>query len=283
MKSPMSNIQIKNQFIKNLSPIAKEVYFASQKDIIKNIEDKNNVSKAIKVAVNRAIADKGVNMHKDDINYLITNIIHDIIKDFSMLSLEDVYLCFSMGVRGKLGEYYGLNVSTLYGWLEKYRNDVLPIANAEIVGLLPKPVESDYIDKEKIELELVDEICLLIEDKEIDFFNDFGNIRYNLLENYNFIHFSSEQKMEFFNQAREQYKLDLQKNNRELIEQGRSIQISPISNFINKLETNDKTTKDIVVMYAKKIAFRYFISNIIDKQKLRIELTQKIKDYYGTN
>lgn len=279
----MSNIQIKNQFIKNLSPIAKEVYFASQKDIIKNIEDKNNVSKAIKVAVNRAIADKGVNMHKDDINYLITNIIHDIIKDFSMLSLEDVYLCFSMGVRGKLGEYYGLNVSTLYGWLEKYRNDVLPIANAEIVGLLPKPVESDYIDKEKIELELVDEICLLIEDKEIDFFNDFGNIRYNLLENYNFIHFSSEQKMEFFNQAREQYKLDLQKNNRELIEQGRSIQISPISNFINKLETNDKTTKDIVVMYAKKIAFRYFISNIIDKQKLRIELTQKIKDYYGTN
>lgn len=279
----MSNIQLKNQFVKNLSPIAKEVYFASQKDIIKNIEDKNNVSQAIKIAVNRAIADKGVNMHKDDINYLITNIIHDIIKDFSMLSLEDVYLCFSMGVRGKLGEYYGLNVSTLYGWLEKYRNDVLPIANAEIVGLLPKPVESDYIDKEKIELELVDEICLLIEDKEIDFFNDFGNIRYNLLENYNFIHFSSEQKMEFFNQAREQYKLDLQKNNRELIEQGRSIQISPISNFMNKLETNDKTTKDIVVMYAKKIAFRYFISNIIDKQKLRIELTQKIKDYYGTN
>ncbi len=279
----MSNIQIKNQVIKNLSPIAKEVYFASQKDMIKNIEDKNNVSKSIKVAVNRAIADKGVNMHKDDINYLITNIIHDIIKDFSMLSLEDVYLCFSMGVRGKLGEYYGLNVSTLYGWLEKYRNEVLPIANAEIIALLPKPVESDYIDKEKIELDLVDEICLLIDDKEIDFFNDFGNIRYNLLENYNFIHFSSEQKMEFFNQAREQYKLDLQKNNRELIEKGRSIQISPISNFMNKLETNDKTTKDIVVMYAKKIAFRYFISNINDKQKLRIELTKKIKDYYGTN
>ena len=149
--------------------------------------------------------------------------------------------------------------------------------------MLPKPVESDYIDKEKIELDLVDEICLLIDDKEIDFFNDFGNIRYNLCENYNFIHFSSEQKMEFFNQAREQYKLDLQKNNRELIEKGRSIQISPISNFMNKLETNDKTTKDIVVMYAKKIAFRYFISNINDKQKLRIELTKKIKDYYGTN
>jgi len=279
----MSNIQIKNQFIKNLSPIAKEVYFASQKDIIKNIEDKNNVSKAIKVAVNRAIADKGVNMHKDDINYLITNIIHDIIKDFSMLSLEDVYLCFSMGVRGKLGEYYGLNVSTLYGWLEKYRNDVLPIANAEIVGLLPKPVESDYIDKEKIELEMVDEICSLIENNKIDFFNDFGNFRYNLLERYNFIHFSSEQKMEFFNQAKEQYKLDLQKNNMELIEQGRSIQISPISNFMNKLENNDKTTKDIVVMYAKKIAFRYFLSNVKDKEKFRIELTKKIKDYYGTN
>jgi penicillin-binding protein-related factor A (putative recombinase) len=279
----MSNIQIKNQVIKNLSPTAKEVYFASQKDMIKNIEDKNNVSKAIKVAVNRAIADKGVNMHKDDINYLITNIIHDIIKDFSILSLEDVYLCFSMGVRGKLGEYYGLNVSTLYGWLQKYQNEVLPMANAEIVALLPKPVEIENIDKEKIELESVDEICSLIENNEIDFFNDFGNFRYNLLERYDFIHFSSEQKKEFFNQAREQYILELQKNNRELIEQGRSIQISPVSDFITKLENNNKTTNDIVVMYAKKIAFRYFISNINDKQKLRVELTKKIKDYYGTN
>lgn len=277
----MSNIQLKKDILLSLSTTAREVYLASKKPMIRDIKDKNVVAESVAVSVNRVIADKGVNMEKEDIQYLKLNITSDILRDFISFSVEDVALAFSMGVRGQLGEYFGINVSTLYQWLLKYKNEVLPKANEEILYALPKPVEEEKIDKKSVEFNLVDEIINLVGSEDLMQYNDYGNIKYNLLDKYNFLNFTIDEKMGFYEIAKQQYKDDLAKKNLDLIMKGRSIQVSTINNLLSSIESGNKTVNDIVIIMAKKIAFNQFISNVEDKQKLETELIQKINENYG--
>ena len=225
----MSNIQLKKDILLSLSTTAREVYLAGKKPMIRDIKDKNVVAESVAVSVNRVIADKGVNMEKEDIQYLKLNITSDILRDFISFSVEDVALAFSMGVRGQLGEYFGINVSTLYQWLLKYKDEVLPKANEEILYALPKPVVEEKIDKKSVEFELVDEIINLIGSEDLMQYNDFGNIKYNLLDKYNFLNFTIDEKMQFYQVAKQEYKDDLAKKNLDLIMKGRSIQVSPLN------------------------------------------------------
>lgn len=277
----MSNIQLKKDVLLSLSTTAREVYLAGKKPMIRDIKDKNVVAESVAVSVNRVIADKGVNMEKEDIQYLKLNITSDILRDFISFSVEDVALAFSMGVRGQLGEYFGINVSTLYQWLLKYKNEVLPKANEEILYALPKPVEEEKIDKKSVEFNLVDEIINLVGSEDLMQYNDYGNIKYNLLDKYNFLNFTIDEKMGFYEIAKQQYKDDLAKKNLDLIMKGRSIQVSTINNLLSSIESGNKTVNDIVIIMAKKIAFNQFISNVEDKQKLETELIQKINENYG--
>jgi len=277
----MSNIQLKKDILLSLSTTAREVYLAGKKPMIRDIKDKNVVAESVAVSVNRVIADKGVYMEKEDIQYLKLNITSDILRDFISFSVEDVALAFSMGVRGQLGEYFGINVSTLYQWLLKYKNEVLPKANEEILYALPKPVEEEKIDKKSVEFNLVDEIINLVGSEDLMQYNDYGNIKYNLLDKYNFLNFTIDEKMGFYEIAKQQYKDDLAKKNLDLIMKGRSIQVSTINNLLSSIESGNKTVNEIVIIMAKKIAFNQFISNVEDKQKLETELIQKINENYG--
>jgi hypothetical protein len=63
----MSNIQLKKDVLVSLSTTAREVYLAGTKPMIRDIKDKNVVAESVAIAVNRVIADKGLNMEKDDI------------------------------------------------------------------------------------------------------------------------------------------------------------------------------------------------------------------------
>jgi hypothetical protein len=186
-----------------------------------------------------------------------------------------------MGVRGQLGEYFGINVSTLYQWLVKYRQEVVPKANEEIYYVLPKPVVEEKVDKKSLELNLADEIIKLVGSEDLMLHNDFGNIKYNLLDNYHLINFTIDEKMEFYRNAQQEYKNDLEKKNLDLIMKGKSIQISTINNLLDSVENVNKTTNDILIIYAKKIAFRHFISNVNDKEQLETELKNKINEKYG--
>lgn len=277
----MSNIQLKKDVLVSLSTTAREVYLAGTKPMIRDIKDKNVVAESVAIAVNRVIADKGVNMEKDDIQYLKMNITSDILRDFIGFSVEDVSLAFSMGVRGQLGEYFGINVSTLYQWLVKYRQEVVPKANEEIYYALPKPVVEEKVDKKALELNLADEIINLVGSEDLMLHNDFGNIKYNLLDKYHLINFTIDEKMEFYRNAKQEYKNDLEKKNLDLIMKGKSVQISTINNLLDSIENVNKTTNDILIIYAKKLAFRHFIYKVDDKEQLETELKNKINEKYG--
>ena len=277
----MNNL-IKKSDITNLSPVARDVYVASNKPMIKSYEDLNIVVNAIHVSITQVIADKGVRLETEDINYLKQNICRDIIHDFNTLSLEDVNVCFRMGVRGKLGEYYGINVATLYQWLEKYKNEIIPEMNKEIHANLPKPLEIETkVDYKAFDFTLVETIKnILVGEIELTNYNDYGNIHYNLLDKLNLIHFTTDEKMEIFNRAKDVVKYNLTKKNIELIEQGRSIQIIDTEKLLKEIELNSKTNNDIVIIEAKKIAFRDCLSRIENTEKFIEELTQKIEEHY---
>jgi hypothetical protein len=278
----MNNL-IKKSDLTNLSPIARDVYVASNKPMIKSYEDLNIVVNSIHVSITQVIADKGVRLETEDINYLKQNICRDIIRDFNILSLEDINVCFRMGVRGKLGEYYGINVATLYQWLEKYKNEIIPEMNKEIHANLPKPLEIETkVDYKAFDFTLVETIKnILVGEIELTNYNDYGNIHYNLLDKLNLIQFTTDEKMEIFNRAKDVVKYNLTKKNIELIEQGRSIQIIDTEKLLKEIELNSKTNNDIVIIEAKKIAFRDCLSRIENTEKFIEELTQKIEEHYG--
>jgi hypothetical protein len=277
----MSNIELKKDVLLSLSTTAREVYLAGKKPMIRDFKDKNIIAESVAVSVNRVLADKGICMEKEDIQYLKLNITSDILRDFIGFSVEDVALAFSMGVRGQLGEYFGINVSTLYQWLVKYREEVVPKANKEIFNALPKPIVEQKIDKKAVELELVNEIFNLVGSEDLIQYNDYGNIKYNLLDSYNLLNFTIDEKMKFYSLAKSEYKSDLEKKNLDLISKGKSIQILIVNNLLSSSESANKTVNDILIIYAKKIAFRQFIVNVKNTEELQTELINKINANYG--
>ena len=168
-----------------ISNKSKSIYNANSFNMIKNIGNLNIVTNSIHTSINRVIADKGVNMNFEDMNYLKTTILNDVLNDFTTLTLEDVSLCLSMGVRGNLGEYFGINVVTIYEWLKKYKEELIPEAFKEVQFYL-KPIEikEEKIDYKKFDLEKVDNICnainLFKKNKQFEF-NDYGNVHYKFL------------------------------------------------------------------------------------------------------
>ena len=68
---------------KEVSNLSKTVYQANSSVMIKNVGDMNVVVNSIHQSINRAIADKGVNMLLEDMEYLKRSITDDILRDFT--------------------------------------------------------------------------------------------------------------------------------------------------------------------------------------------------------
>ena len=275
---------------KEVSNISRNVYQSHSLDIIKNIDNKNLIVNSIHQAVNKCLADKGINMIVEDMNYLKLTITDDIFKDFPTLTLQDINLCFSMGVRGNLGEYFGINVVTLYGWLKKYKEEVIPEATKEVnLYIKPAQLEEPKIDFKKLDLEKVDNICsaieLYIKDSFYDF-NDFGNIHYKFLDKLGYFNSISETEKDSLKEdAKQLFISDIKNNNLNLIERGKTFQITDINKLMENIENGEKDTETIIEISYKKLLLKKFIvnfkfsSNKLDKFKK--DLITKIKEHYG--
>jgi hypothetical protein len=55
------------------------------------------------------------------IKFQIQELSKDIDKNFNKLTVEELYIAFSEGVRGIYGEFYGLNNVTYFKWLKSYK------------------------------------------------------------------------------------------------------------------------------------------------------------------
>ena len=275
---------------KEVSNKNRNVYQAHSSVMIKNVEDKNIVVNSIHQSVNRTIADKGVNMEVVDMDYLKRSITDDILRDFPTLTLQDVNICFTMGVRGNLGEYFGINVVSLYGWLKKYKEEVIPEAIKEVALYLPPPqLEETAIDYKKLDLEKVDNICNAIETYIKDGiyeFNDYGNIHYNFLNRLGTFDDISDSEKDFVKEdARLLFISDVKNKNFSLLGQGKNFQLTDIRSLLEKIEEGEKDIETLIdISYRKLLLKRYVINlklSIKDLHKFKKELITKLEQDYG--
>ena len=57
--------------------------------------------------------------------------------------------------------------------------------------------------------------------------------------------------------------------------------MSSLNNLLSSIENVNKTTNDILIIYAQKIAFIEFMKRVENKESLQTELTKKINEHYG--
>jgi hypothetical protein len=275
---------------KEVSNKSRIVYQANNSIMIKNVEDKNIVVSSIHQAVNRCIADKGINMEVKDMNYLKESITDDILRDFPTLTLQDITLCFSMGVRGNLGEYFGINVVSLYGWIKKYKEEVLPEAVGEVNRYLPPAqLEEPKIDHKRLDLDKVENICSAIDLYITDGvyqFNDFGNIHYNFLNRLNVLDTISETERESIKEdARQLLISDMKNKNLTLLAQGKTYQLKDINDLMEKIEYGEKDTETMIEISYRKLLLKKFIVNFKfssnNLEEFKKDLILKVEQHYG--
>ena len=228
-------------------------------------------------------------MEAEDMKYLKKSVTDDILNDFSNLSLQDIQLCFKMGVRGNLGEYFGINVVTFYQWLKKYKEDILPQTFHEVSKFLPPAkAEEPQVDFKMLDLEKVNGICNAIDkykQEKIYDFNDIGNIHYKFLKRNNVFDFSDEVINSTKEDARSKFVSELKNKNLELLGQGKSIQMIQIDSVMDKIEQGDKDFESLIDILHLKLLLKHFIINFSSKKKdlenFKNDLIHKIELEYG--
>ena len=272
----------------NVSSRTKDIYLANNNQKIRLIDDKNIIVRQIHAFVNMTIIDKGVNMEKDDINYIKKRVADDIMKDFKGLSLEDVQLAFYYGVRGEFGEYYGINPITFYGWLKSYKNVLLPSVLKEVLPLLPKVAEKEVeIDKKEFDITMLNNLCAyyskLISGGVYDLF-DIGNIYFSFMNRMEMIDLSEEEWVEINDLAMGEVKIELSEQNKNLLNQGKSLHRINLSDAFKEIEAGEnKTYNSMLEIYSKRLALKKCLQKLAEnKIDLLHILTLKIQTFnYG--
>lgn len=274
----------------HISSKSRSVYIAHNGDMIKNISDMNIVVKSIHQSINRSMADKGVNMVLEELDYLKRSVTDDILKDFHTLSLQDIQLCFSMGVRGNLGEYFGMNVVTFYNWLKKYKEDVIPETMGEVKKYLPPvSVEEEKVDYKQLDLDKIDSICNAIisyNENAIYDFNDFGNIHYKFLNRFSiFDTFSEEQIQELKEQAKIELITEAKEKNLTLLAQRKNYQLNNLNKLLEDIEYGAKDTESMInIIFLKLLLKRFIVTfHTLGKniEEFKTELINKVEKSYG--
>jgi len=263
----------------------REIYNANNGVKIKEITDKNLVVKQIHVFVNMTILDKGINLEKDEINYIKTRVVDDIMRDYSSFSLDDIKLAFYYGVRGEFGEYFGINPITFYSWLKSYKTQMLPSVYKEVSPLLLKSQQQrDFFDYKQFDMELVDNLCLALSDLintgSHNIF-DFGNVYYSFLNRMELIDLNEKDIDYCKNKAKVKVKINLSKSNANYNKQGKSFhRINLIDAFENIEKENNNDLNVLIETEFKREVLDYMLDKYkINKLNLREILIEKIESF----
>lgn len=246
---------------------------------VSEIHDMNKVVNTIHTLVNMTIMDKGVNMPVEEQNFLKQRVTDDILRDFSRYTLEQIKLSFYYGVRGEMGEYFGLNPSTFYKWLKDFRYELMPNVNQEIKKFLPKPSEQKNVPSEKeidkrIANTIIEEFVKFRDEKVYDYY-DFGNIGYKLLERLKLIQLTNEEKDELIEESKIQFRSNIIKRNTELINQGKSFLKIDLKRAFKEIEEKTNPTfQHQIRIGAMRLAVFNFISKCVED---KVDLENQIK------
>jgi len=245
--------------------------------------DKNEVSEKIDAIINYTFAYKGQTPSTQrEYEFMSNAIKEDVFLNFYSYTLEDIENAFKLGVRGELGEYYGLNPKTFYSWLKDYKEKILNPSISKIYKSLPAPQIAPPNQKEVDEYSkrLVCDVYSKFCQQNIYEFNDIGNLIYNFLERIGLINLSLKDKNEIFNQSKISLKNELINKNDDLKRLGKTFQKLDLEKAFSEIELGgNKDFNNQLIVISKKLALKKFIQDCklsnIDLEKL---ITNKLKN-----
>lgn len=277
----MSNLKIYGQEISshNLDKKSVEVYvshFSNTK--IKNYEDKNIVKDKVKIILNNTFAYKGQSPNSErEYGFILVSLQEDLLNNFNDYTIQDVKLSFAYGVRGELGEYFGLNGKTFYDWLKNYKSKILNPTIQKVAKL--KPVEKSEVDSEAIYNNYIsilsDSYKKFLETQIYSLF-DYGNMIYNFLDKNKVIQYTKEEKFEMMNQAKHIVKNMLIEDNKHKKSLGKDFQILNLEKAFRQIENNESHQKEIIIE-SKRVALKRFFDDCLSKKITLDEFINLIK------
>jgi hypothetical protein len=276
---------------KDVSKEEKQVILASLNypkirnlNIIRGDDDTNNTDE-YDVLVNiiaKAIWDMGItekSMTKEEQLAFIPIGIEEI-KEFDMLTIEDVRICFKRGSRRKYGDFFQMSITTINCWLTAYVEGTKPSAMMRL----------PYIKKVEIRsiLEIIKEEGIIISNEELkrrheiwitsiyqkfeDFkvsgnydFVDFGNKFFNYCKKLGLIKLNEKQQEDLWNRAVKQLKDEYHPVNGRTF--GKRVDLKNIYESLKNPDEIDKKTEEIIVIRAKKLTVMYFFKKLINQKK----------------
>jgi len=269
----------------------KRVHLARNGKRVKEYEDKNVPAEKIGVYVNHTIMDKGVSMEPTEITYLTTRIIADIFDSFPHFTLEEIRLAFHLGVRGELGEYYGLNAVSFFNFLKAYNDDVKSNVNLK-VSKFEQQKKIEQKDTEKPSQKDIDaQFMLLLKDAvedvksgKTEFYNDSGNILYRWIDLHGAMPFSADEKKEMVKASKAFLKRRLHVDNMTLEKRKRGVQKINLKEAFEKINNDHEDYNTTVASGAMKIAVNEIIKRHISGKVDIVKKMQEIlnKKSYGT-
>ena len=225
------------------------------------------LNKSIINLVNTIYATAGQRASDDDIKALCILLKTELKTYFANATINEVEIACSKGIRKEYGEYFGISIVSINNWIkrnltsEERINTIKKYQN--IISMNQQPNELSQAEKDKIMLDSVDRLKEYSQQPEFNVENfDFGNAVYDFLVSNGTINYTTDEKNNFMEVAKEHLKRDamLQK-----------VRFEITHGSFNKILTVIEAQKSKpVVILAKKYALKkYFDSQITKKQSNR--------------
>lgn len=200
-----------------------------------------------------------------DQNFMVTELHKDVITRFKSLTLQEVDIALTNGVKGDYGEYFGLNVKSFNKFLNAYtfseeRGRAIEAGRNRIDSSKQITAKGSITKEENERISIENTLYTFNEYKQTKECFDPGNCVYDFLDRRNLISFSSTEKWGFMEEAKKQ-------REREIKFLGKTMLISDVM---------EKQQEDgIVVAYAKKIALKRYFGDLV---KSGVELQTILND-----
>jgi len=213
--------------------------------------------------INKSLLDAGLinSWEEEDVEYLITSVLTDVLLDFSHLTTQEVGIAFRRGSREEYGKNYGISVRSYYSWLKTYCSQTKIEANKILLKLdVKKDVEPSEEEKRKIWNTWISSMYRDYDDfKKNGIYNlyDMDNMLYNLLKENGLIKFSDKERVEIWEEAKTQLK---QRYNP--LDTKNDSQRNSFFRMIEKIKSGDKSVEQKVSSQAKHIGLKIYLVNL---------------------
>jgi len=204
------------------------------------------LNKGIINLVNTIYATAGQRASDDDIKALCILLKTELKTYFNNASINEVEIACSKGIRKEYGEYFGISIVSINNWINKYLNSEERINSIKkyqnLISMNNRQNELSQAEKDKIMLDSVDRLKEYSQSKDFNVENfDFGNAVYDYLTEKGILNYSTDEKNEFMDIAKEHLKKDA-------ISQKVKFEISPsgFNKIINMIE--QQKSKPVVIL-----------------------------------